>query len=159
MLIYTAFIAKHEGWKWDKLARNCFLESFQTLIFRAKNEYLWAKLVEHWGCLMMYIYLKRIALFACGLWEQLPFSTKPQTCNAFHFLLLLCSYKSGISVRGASHANQNERPKCGIPSPGKGEVAQQEGLCVGIEPRSCVMQTAVNQDTWISLDFTDFYMV
>lgn len=85
--------------------------------------------------------------------------TKPQICNAFHFLLLLCSCKSGISVCGASHTNQNERPKCGIPSPGKEEVAQQEGLCVGIELRSGVMETAIKQDTWISLDLTDFYMV
>lgn len=30
---------------------------------------------------------------------------------------------------------------------------------MGIEPRSSVMETAINQDTWISLDLTDFYMV
>lgn len=93
--------------------------------------------------------------------KNFPFlqPTKPQTCNAFHFLLLLCSYKSGISVCGTSHTNQNERPKCGIPSAGKEEVAQQEGLCVSIELRSSVMETAVNEDTWISLGLTDFYMV
>lgn len=32
-------------------------------------------------------------------------------------------------------------------------------VCMGIEPRSSVKETAINQDTWISLDLTDFYMV
>lgn len=32
---------------------------------------------------------------------------------------------------------------------------QQEGLCVGTEPRSSVMETAVNQVNLIGLDLTD----
>lgn len=45
--IYSLYRKARRVKKWDKLARNCFLESFQMLIFRAKNEYLGAKLLEH----------------------------------------------------------------------------------------------------------------
>lgn len=68
--IYSLYRKARRVKKWDKLARNCFLESFQMLIFRAKNEYLGVKLLEHWGCLMMYICLKRTLFVTVWMWPE-----------------------------------------------------------------------------------------